>query len=74
MDIYADILNTSKIEARITHIVYKANLNFILAKKYLEQLKNNGLIRKKGRYYLTTKKGIEFLENYSKFKKQFREH
>lgn len=74
MDIYADILNTSKIETRITHIVYKANLNFVIAKKYLEQLKKYGLIREKGKYYIITKKGIEFLENYSKAMKQFREH
>ena len=65
LDIYADILRAARNGAKKTHIVYKANLNFNIVKKYLKRLIDNGLLQDSdGGYYITTWKGIHFLEQY----------
>ncbi|OJH48374.1 hypothetical protein MPF_2125 [Methanohalophilus portucalensis FDF-1] len=46
--------------ANKTQIVYNANLNFSIAKKYLEMLEKKELIRKEGDRYVTTEKGKTF--------------
>lgn len=67
IDICADILEVSKGGAKKTHIVYEANLNFNIAKKYLHRLIENDLLSKKGgRQFETTEKGFEFIEQYRK--------
>ena len=66
LDITADILNAAKIGLRKTRLVYSANLNFKQANRYISMLRENGLLRIKDRIYTTTKKGTEFLENYSR--------
>jgi predicted transcriptional regulator len=66
LDITADILNAAKIGLRKTRLVYSANLNFKQANRYISMLRENGLLKIKNRIYTTTKKGTEFLENYSK--------
>lgn len=53
--------------AKKTHIVYKANLNFNVLKKYLIGLEEKGLLMKiNGGHYITTQKGSRFLEQYNK--------
>ena len=65
LEICVDILSVALKRAKKTHIVYKANLNFKVTKKYLKRLMNNGLIQfVEGKYYITTQKGIHFLNNY----------
>ena len=65
LDIYADILNAARGGAKKTHIVYKANLNFKIVKKYLKSLREKELIQNcDNGYYVTTPKGIQFLEKY----------
>ncbi len=44
LDISAELLYVAKNGARKTHLVYKANLNFVLIKKYLAKLTENGLL------------------------------
>ncbi|MFB0557506.1 MAG: winged helix-turn-helix domain-containing protein [Candidatus Bathyarchaeia archaeon] len=66
LDIVADILNVAKSGLRKTRIVYSANLNFKQANRYISMLRENGLLRIKGYNYITTNKGMEFLENYNK--------
>ena len=44
LDICADILRVAKKGAKKTQIVYKANLNFKIVKKYLKRLLENGLL------------------------------
>jgi predicted transcriptional regulator len=68
LDICADILKVSKIGAKKTHIVYRANLNFRIVKKYLNRLIDNGFLNdgSDSGIYVTTGKGSEFLEQYSR--------
>ena len=65
LDICADILGVAQNGARKTHIVYRANLNFNVVKKYLGRLiENDLLIRTDDFHYVTTEKGVEFLKGY----------
>ncbi len=64
MDITADLLYVAKNGARKTHLVYKANLNFMLIKKYLVRLTENGLLESVNERFYTTDKGARFLDQY----------
>jgi predicted transcriptional regulator len=66
LDICADILKVAQTGAKKTRIVYQANLNFKIVKKYLDRLIDNGLLDPQGesKYYLTTPRGYDFLEQY----------
>jgi predicted transcriptional regulator len=67
IEIIADILKAATYGAKKTHIVYKANLNFNVFKRYLSRLEEKGLLMKiNGGQYITTKKGSQFLEQYNK--------
>jgi predicted transcriptional regulator len=46
--------------AKKTHIVYEANLNFNIAAKYLEMLKNKELVKYENGLFITTDKGKVF--------------
>jgi len=64
IDIIADILSVAGEEAKKTHIVYSANLNFARVDEYLQYLVDKGLIEYRSREYKTTEKGQEFLRTY----------
>jgi len=66
LDICADILRVAKTGAKKTQIVYQANLNFKIVKKYLQRLIANGMLAtyQGGRLYMTTGLGSNFLEQY----------
>ena len=64
LDICADILNVAQSGARKTQIVYQANLNFKIVKRYLERLTNGGMLKSEDSRFYTTEKGGDFLENY----------
>jgi len=66
LEIMVDVLSTAREGARKTEIVYKANLNFNRAEKYLPFLKEKGLMENSGPVYKTTEKGKEFLRGYQK--------
>ena len=68
LDICADILKVSKAGAKKTHIVYRANLNFKIVKKYLNRLIENDFLNhgSDNSIYVTTGKGSEFLEQYAR--------
>ncbi len=64
--IHANILQVCLPRARITQIVYQANLNFKIAKPYLERLISAGLLRQELsnhniKYWITTDVGREYL-------------
>ena len=46
--------------AKKTHIVYEANLNFNIAAKYLETLKDKELVKHENDLFITTDKGKVF--------------
>ncbi len=62
IDIIIDILDVARAGANKTKIVYKTNLNFKLADKYLDLLQKRGLIENKLDKYITTEKGKILLE------------
>ncbi len=62
LDIIIDVLEAAKIGVNKTGLVYKTNLNFKLADKYLEILQDQGLVEKRLDKYITTDKGKTFLQ------------
>ena len=61
-DIAVDILRVAMNGAKKTHIVYEVNLNFNIAQKYLEMLREKELIRQENGLFITTDKGKVFQE------------
>ena len=66
IDIMANILEIAMDWAKITWIVYKANLNFTIIKQYLADLMEKNLMTQEGRFFQTTDRGVEFLEEYQR--------
>lgn len=64
LDICADILKVSRGGARKTHLVYKANLNFKIVKRYLDHLVDNELLESDEGIFYLTEKGSRFIERY----------
>jgi predicted transcriptional regulator len=62
IDIIIDVLEVAKMGVNKTSVVYRTNLNFKLADKYLELLQNQGLVENRLDKYITTDKGKIFLE------------
>ncbi|MCX9012582.1 MAG: hypothetical protein OIN66_15875 [Candidatus Methanoperedens sp.] len=62
IDIIIDVLEVAKMGVNKTSVVYRTNLNFKLADKYLELLQNQGLVENRVDKYITTDKGKIFLE------------
>ncbi len=71
IDICADILKVARVGAKKTHLVYKANLNFEIVKKYLSRLSENRLISSENGHYITTEEGMKFLDNYQEFNSMY---
>jgi predicted transcriptional regulator len=72
MDIIVDILSAAGEEAKKTHIVYSANLNFARADEYLQYLVDKELISNMSREYKTTQKGEDFLHAYQEMRGRLR--
>ena len=70
LEIIADVLLVAKEGEKKTAIVYKANLNFNRAGKYLLYLEEKGHIEHTNEGYKTTERGKEFLQDYQKMKEQ----
>ena len=67
IEISADILKVALDGAKKSHIVYKANLNFEVVKRYLKHLNEAGLINFpsiQNRLFKTTKKGKDYINRY----------
>ncbi len=62
LDIIINILEVAKEGVHKTGIVYKANLNFKLADRYLDLLQKYGLIENRLDKYIITDKGKIFLD------------
>lgn len=67
IDICHDILKVTQAGAKKTQIVYQANLNFKIVKKYIARLIEKGLLEynEDSRLYFTTHRGGWFVEQYS---------
>lgn len=62
IDIIIEVLEIAKVGVNKTSIVYRANLNFKVADKYLELLQKYGLLENRLDKYIITEKGKRFLE------------
>ena len=71
LDICADILRVSRGGAKKTHLVYKANLNFNIVKKYISGLTESGLLEKNGERFYVTEEGKLFIDRYNKLSSPF---
>jgi len=70
VSILLDMLEAIGDGARKTHIVYKANLNFESCRKYLNAMRNAGLVEiriESPMKWAITEKGREFLKKYKEF-------
>jgi predicted transcriptional regulator len=72
LDINAEILQVAQAGAKKTQIVYKANLNFLIVKKYMNNLIEKGLMTKNDTRYYTTDKGRDFIKSYQEFSSMVR--
>ncbi len=64
LEISIDILRVARDGAKKSHIVYRANLNFKVVKRYLKLLQHTGLLTLTDRFYRTTEKGAEYINHY----------
>ena len=62
LDIIVEVLEAGKEGTNKTSIVYKANLNFKLAREYLDLLQKHGLMENRLNKYITTVDGKCFLD------------
>jgi predicted transcriptional regulator len=69
LDIIADMLHVTSNGAKKTQIMYRANLNYGLLTKRLDEVRKACLIsfERKGRCYILTSKGKQFLELYKQY-------
>ena len=67
LDICADILKVTQNGANKTRMVYKANLNFNIIKKYIKRLTDSGLLESVNGRFFATDKGSRFLVQYREF-------
>lgn len=71
IEILADILRVTMDGAKKSHIVYKANLNFEIVRKYLDLLEKSELItgpEGSSKIFNTTEKGVKYLNHFEAFK------
>lgn len=69
VDIIADILEVVSLDAKKTHIMFKANLSYKVLQKYLEEITNAALVtfEQERRCYIITIKGRDFLSAYKDY-------
>ena len=64
LDICAEILRLSEGGAKKTHLVYQANINFKMIKRYLGKLLEKEFLEQNGDLFFQTEKGDRFIEQY----------
>jgi len=64
LDIMAEILRLAMAGTRKTRLVYLANLNFTILKKYLKLLEEKGFVYTYNSLIHTSPEGAEFLKQY----------
>ncbi len=73
IDIIIDVLDAAQMGINKTSVVYRTNLNFKLADKYLELLLKQGLVENNSDKYKTTENGKIFLEKAKEITQQLEE-
>ena len=68
LDIQADLLGIASGGAKKTRLVYQANLNFRIIKKYLKLLTDKRFIEERDGVYYTTVRGHMFVTQFEELK------
>ena len=71
LSIVAAILEASNGGSSKTHIMYQANLSFLLLEKYLGIAFSSGLIERRSFKYHLTQHGKDFLKTYWQFEERY---
>ena len=61
IEICADLIGAAKGGARKTQMVYRANLNFCVIRRYLKLMMENGLLSERPPFFYPTEKGRSFM-------------
>jgi predicted transcriptional regulator len=64
LDIMTDLLRLSKNGSKKTRLVYLANINFNMLKKYVTLLESKGFIYNSDDLIYTSREGFDFLRQY----------
>ncbi len=69
MEIVANLLTIAKTGALKTHLMYKANLSYVMITEYLDYLQSSGLLRGMvihdgTKLYQTSEKGLRYIDVY----------
>jgi len=56
------VLEYCRSPRRLTHIIQSCNLNTTNAQTYLQLLVDKGMLEKTGDFYVTTSKGMRYIE------------
>ena len=71
LQIIADILSVVRDGAKKTHVMYKANLSYMLLSRYLTEVLNSGLVSRDNEdCYRLTKRGQNFLDRFNEYSKR----
>ncbi len=73
VEIVANMLSIAKSGALKTHLMYKANLSYLMVTEYLDYLSRYGLIKEVqsdgAKLFQTTSRGIEYLVTYDSLRR-----
>ncbi len=75
LEVIKDLLSVLKEHGnvKITHLIYKSNLSYIIIKEYIKDLTDKGMIKlntdeNEKSFYCITPKGMQFLREFEKIK------
>jgi predicted transcriptional regulator len=69
-DILLVVADSGEYGSRKTHIMYRANLSYVLLTRYLNDALNAGLVNEENSDYFITEKGKVFLETYEDYSRK----
>ncbi len=59
-------------DVKITHLIYKSNLSYVIIKDYIKELTDNGMMKlnklDEKSFYTITSRGLQFLREFEKMK------
>lgn len=74
LEVVRDVLAVLKEHrnVKITHLIYKSNLSYIIIKEYIKELTEKGMMKMnedEGKsFYSITQRGLQFLKEFEKIK------
>jgi predicted transcriptional regulator len=71
VEIMAEILDLCSVPKTKTHVMYGTNLSWKMLQHYLAELQSLGLLKIQGKsaLYVTSKRGLDFVDKWKELKK-----